>query len=210
MLYSFTGPSEIINDNLVVKSEDELAFVYLTAALCEKVDLKIENINSEVLTAVYDDAGIQSNFYDNRLYISKKPLSINGTVIKDFSEYAHLAVPFAIVCAAKGIQADLKGLETLIKEKRASAISMFQKEIYRFHINTDFCDFSKLKIYNNKTVHAKSKPVNVSANDSLSLNFITLAVVFGKIEIELADDFFERHPEISGLLESLNFSFNKI
>jgi hypothetical protein len=209
MLYSFSGPSEIINDNLAVKSEEELAFVYLTAALCEKADLKIENINSEALAAVYEDAGIQSNFYDNRLYITKKPLHINGTLIKDFSEHAHLAIPFAIVCAAKGIQADLKGLETLVKEK-GTAVAMFQKEIYRFHINTDFCDHSKLKIFNNKGIKQKTKPVKVSSDDTLTMNFIPLATFFKNMEIELAEDFFERNGELAALLASLNFSYNKI
>ena len=209
MIYSFNAPREIINDHLTVLSENELAFVYVTAALSEKADLKIKSINSDLLAAVYDDAGIQSNYYDDTLYISTKPLNINGTLVKDFSGYAQYAIPYAIVCAAKGIQADLKGLEYFSKEKGAEEISKFQKEIYRFNINTDFCDHSKLKIYNNKTIQLKSKPVNVAPVHSLSINFIPLAVTFGKIEIEMTADYFEINPEIILLLKSLNFSFTK-
>ncbi|MEO5572334.1 MAG: hypothetical protein ABIT08_04655 [Bacteroidia bacterium] len=210
MIYSFKATSELFNDNLTVNSEKELALVYQAAALCEKADVKVKNINSELLTEAYDDAGVQSNFYNDTLYISKKPLNSIGTLIKDFSEFAHLAIPFAIVCAAKGIQADLKGLQALTNGAGGEAVSMFQKEIYRFNINTDFCDQSKLKIYNNKAIQQKSKPVNVAADEDLCMSFIPLAVVFGNIEINLAADFFERYPRMNELLAALNFSFDKI
>ncbi|HKR03416.1 MAG TPA: hypothetical protein VJY62_02185 [Bacteroidia bacterium] len=209
MLYSFTKTAETISGNLIVKSKEGLAFVYEAIALSEKADIRVENINDEVLTAVYDDAGVQSNFYDNRLYVTKKPVSKTGILIKDFSECPHLVLGFAVVCAAKGMLADLKGLEALTKEKGTGVVADFQKEIYRFNINTDFCDYSKLKIFNNKEIKQKSKPLNSGTNDFLSIPFIPLAIVFGKMEIELPDDFEEKYSEIISLLGSLNVKFEK-
>jgi hypothetical protein len=209
MLYSFTKTAEIISGNLIVKSKEGLAFVYESIALCEKADVTAENINDEALTEVYSDAGVQSNFYDNRLYLTKKPISKTGVLIKDFSECPHLALGFAVVCAAKGMLADLKGLDALTREKGTSVVADFQKEIYRFNINTDFCDYSKLKIFNNKEMKQKSKPLNSGTNDFLGILFIPLAIVFGKIEIELPDDFEEKNREIISLLGSLNIKFEK-
>lgn len=209
MLYSFTKTSKPLNEHLIVSSKEALAFVYETIALCEKADIKIENINDETLASVYDDVGVQSNFYDNRLYLTKKPINTNGTLIKDFSESPHHAIPFAIVCAAKGMLADLKGLESLTKENGTDAIALFQKEIYRFSINTDFCDYSKLKIYNSKEMKPKTKPVNLAANDFVSITFIPLAIVLGKIEMELPDNFEEKNSELISLLPGLNLAFEK-
>jgi hypothetical protein len=209
MLYSFTKMAEAISGNLIVSSKEALAFAYETIALAEKADVKIENLHDDALAAVYDDAGVQSNYYDKTLYLTKKPLSVAGILIKDFSPYPDHAVSFAIVCAAKGMLADLKGLESLTKEKGTNVISLFQKEIYRFHVNTDFCDNSKLKIYNNKEMKPKTKPVNMGANDFLSIPFIPLAIVFGKIEMELPDDFEAAHSDLVAMLEGLNLKLEK-
>ena len=209
MLYSFSKTSDSINGTLTVSSNDSLAFVYETIALAEKADVKIENMNDEQLAAVYDEVGVQTNFYDNTLFLSKKPLNISGTLIKDLSATPLLAFPFAIVCAAKGILADLKGLDTFTQEKGADVISLFQKEMYRFHINTDFCDHSKLKIYNNKELQPKTKPVHITGADFLSTSFIPLVITFGKIEIEMVHDFEETNKEVISLLAPLNIVLEK-
>jgi|GEM_PF-3198145 len=209
MLYSFSKTADTISGDLIVHSKDTLTFVYGIIALCEKADVKIANMHDELLAAVYDDAGVQSNFYGNHLYLSKKPLNSSGVLIKDFSACPDVVIPFATVCAAKGILADLKGLDILTREKGTGVIADFQKEIYRFNINTDFCDYSKLKIYNTKEMKPKSKPVNFGENYFLSIPFIPLAMVFGKIEIEMPDDFEEKNSELISLLGSLNVKFEK-
>jgi hypothetical protein len=224
MLYIFTKTGDCINDNLIVNSETQLTFVYQTVALSEKADVKIvpegplkesfvtfgEKINNQKMAAVYDEAGVQSDFYDNLIHLSKKPVNKTGILIKDFSENPHLAFSFAIVCAANGMSADLKGLESLTKEKGTSVVSLFQKEIYRFNINTDFCDYSKLKIYNNKVMQPKLKPVNAGANDFVNISFIPLAVFFGKIEVELPGDFEEKNKDLISWLEGLSLKIKRL
>ena len=209
MLYTFTKTNDVINGNLAVNSPDNLAFIYETIALSEQADVKIENAGDEILSALFGSIGVQTSFSESSVHLSKKEADVSKALIKDFSGCPQFAVPFAIVCAAKGILADLKGLERLTKENGTDSISFFQKEMYRFNINTDFCDYSKLKIYNNKEMKTKTKPVNLAAFDFLNIPFIPLAMLFGKIEIEMSADFEEKNTELFSLLPALNLKFEK-
>jgi hypothetical protein len=209
MIYSFTRTDDAINGILPVSSKEALAFVYETIALAAKADVKIENMHDEQLAAVYDDAGVQTNYYDNTLFLTKKPLSVSGTLLKDFSSNPQHAVAFAIVCAAKELLADLKGLEFFTKDNGTGVIASFQKEMYRFEINTDFCDHSKLKIYTNKGMQQKARPVRMGGSGFAGIAFIPLAMVFGNIEIEMADDFETSHEELVSLFGALNLRLEK-
>lgn len=210
MFCRFTNSDITSNQKFFINLEAELVFIYELIALSGTTEVNIENKKDEVLAELFNSIGIKTIFNDNNIEISKTTIHHPETIIKDFSDFPQLGIPFSIVCAANGIQADLKGLESLRSENGPDIISLLQRELYHFNINTDFCDGSKLKIYNNKPIHPKSKPINVSTDDSLSISFIPLVAYFGKIEIELKDDFFEKYPWLDPLLLQLNFLIEKI
>lgn len=202
MLYSLIKNSETIEAEISIDTETALAFMYewLSVSAMEKINIHIGAVNYSQIAEYFNAAGIKTVSSKKTILLSKTTINKDETLIKDFSLHPHLAIPFAISCAANGIQADLKGLESL-----KNIISPFQRELYRFNINTDFCDGSKLKVYNNKMIRQKSKQVDVSTNDILSLSFIPLADKFGKLKIELQEDFFEKFEWLTPLLSQLKF-----
>lgn len=196
---------------ILCRSYTDLPFIYAWFSLTGNNELRVENttIKNETLANCFTPIGIKTIFTNKTTQLLKTPFINAQPIIMDFETLPELAILIAIICAAKGIQADLKGLKSLREKYDSSLIPLFQRELYRLNINSDFCDYSKLKIFNTKNLAPTKKPLNVESYDFLSLFFLLFAVPLGKIEIELQDNFFESQSEIIPLLSSVNISVIK-
>ncbi|MFI5218378.1 MAG: hypothetical protein ACHQNT_02735 [Bacteroidia bacterium] len=206
MLYCFAQNKLKINCEISTYSDEELIFAcaWFLVSDISSVNIKCQTNSFDKYSACLNSIGVKGEYSETGLTLSKKQI-VNDDILQiDFKNAIELALPSAIVLAAWGVQADLKGLEQ-IKEM----LPVFQRELYGFNINTDFCDYSKLKIYNDKKIVLKRKPVN-TRNNYLSLCFIPLAAVFGNVEIEVNEDFFEKYKWLHPLLSVLQITAQKI
>lgn len=195
-----------------VNSAEQIAFMLLFVALQKNVELHFSITEEETkrltkIIALFQRVGVAGVFSNNQVNLKNAALlKSNETLIADFSEFPDYAIPFAITCATKQMQADIKGLQTL----PVTIITELQRELYRFNINTDICDGSKLKIYNTKILQQKLKPVQQKENDLLSVCFIALAIIFEEVTIDVMNTFFKKITWLDSAFRHLNFQIQKI
>ena len=211
MIYKIRKNSELFPAEITVQSTEEFLFVleFFSISVAEKLIVITAYPETNFIYEKFSSIGIHCKRDENNFYFSKSEITSIKKITADFSENPVAAIPFSICCAVNNIQADIKGLNSLANFDGIDVISLLQRGLYRFNINTDFCDQSKLKMYNNKLIQKKTKPADVSASDLLSLFFIPLAVNFDEMEIELHENFFEKYNWAEKALPFMGFDFLK-
>jgi hypothetical protein len=125
-----------------------------------------------------------------------------GSITCDFAGMPVAAIPFAVACAALGIQADLRGLGPLMHYEGADLVSPLQRALYRLNVLTDFCDRSKLKVLSERPMRKCSGPLDVRAHGLLALFFVPLVIRLGEMEFNASEVFLRSYE---GLLKRSGF-----
>ena len=108
------------------------SYWYSIAALSEKANIKLLGLRKDsfqgdnAIVEIMDQLGVASIFDDGGVLLEKK--AHNSSFDYNFSECPDLAQTIAVVCAAKGINARLSGLESL-RIKETDRIAALQKEL---------------------------------------------------------------------------------
>ncbi|TAH26897.1 MAG: 3-phosphoshikimate 1-carboxyvinyltransferase [Cytophagales bacterium] len=95
-----------------------------------------------VITQIMDKCGVKTEFTNNGLKLSKQNHVASFTW--DFTDCPDLAQTIVVVCAAKGINCTLSGLESL-RIKETDRIAALQNEIRKF--GADLVEIEKDNIY---------------------------------------------------------------
>src|SRR5436305_719398 len=78
---------------------------------------------------IMDQLGVKSTFTSNGILLEKKPAA--ESIVQDFTDCPDLAQTIAVVCAAKGIECTMTGLESL-RIKETDRIAALQNELRKF------------------------------------------------------------------------------
>ena len=115
---------------IFIRSINELPFIVAWFAISENKEFVIENVSdvNKTISNRFNVIGIKTIVDGERVQLSKFSVSQSNTLVIDCSAQPELAVALAVVCAAKGLQADIKGLQQL----DVNIISLLQRELYRF------------------------------------------------------------------------------
>jgi len=146
-----------------------------------------------VITGPAPDGAIVSQLARAGMAVSAQPgrsvlrrhAASHAAVEADFTALPLAALPLAVACAASGLQADIRGLEALMHYGGADLVSPFQRAFYRMGILSDFCDRSKLKIFNDRPLRKKGATPDFGENEVAALFFIPLAHVSGTVDLEM-------------------------
>ena len=111
------------------------SYWFSMAALAQEAKIEIRGYKSDslqgdrVITAIAEKFGVKSTFTDKGLILEKTE-SVNSFEW-DFTHCPDLAQTVAVVCAAKGIECTMTGLESL-RIKETDRITAIQNELQKF------------------------------------------------------------------------------
>ncbi|WP_228237137.1 3-phosphoshikimate 1-carboxyvinyltransferase [Allomuricauda sp. M10] len=138
-------PVENIEETTLVVESDwsSASYFYSIVALCEtgtKVQLSSYKQNSlqgdSVLSNIYQDFGVETQFGENTIVLSKTNDNLPNIVNYDLSNAPDIAQTIAVTCLGLGLGCHLTGLHTLpIKE--TDRLAALQTELSKFGAKVD-------------------------------------------------------------------------
>jgi 3-phosphoshikimate 1-carboxyvinyltransferase len=165
------------------------SYWYEMAVLAESAEISIGDLHPEslqgdaVISSLCESFGIRTGPAADGLLITKTGNTLPSYFNYNFSGCPDLAQTMACICAGRGVLADLAGLQTL-RIKEANRAEALQRELYNLGVRTDFCDFSKLKIYNTRLPKVSSRPLKTHQDHRMAMSLAPLALVLPYVEIE--------------------------
>lgn len=121
------------------------SYWYALVALSDESEIYLKGLKEKslqgdnIIAEIMQDFGVKSTFDSEGVLLQKKPATISFFDY-DFSNCPDIAQTLAVLCAAKGIQAHLRGLQSL-KIKETDRLLALQTELQKFgavlHIKND-------------------------------------------------------------------------
>jgi 3-phosphoshikimate 1-carboxyvinyltransferase len=184
------------------------SYWYSIAALSE--DCKIEILGykkdslqgDSIIANIMNQLGVQSTFTENGIILEKKEAA--KSIIQDFTDCPDLAQTIAVICAAKGIECTMTGLESL-RIKETDRIAALQNELRKF--GSDLIEVEKdLKFkIKNSTFRVGGQSVATYKDHRMAMAFAPLALL-GEIEIERPEVVEKSYPHYWDDLKKAGFS----
>jgi 3-phosphoshikimate 1-carboxyvinyltransferase len=179
------GKYSFAEEQLTIESDwSSAGYWYAVAALFPGSRIKLKYFSEKSLQAdkklseLFQDLGVRTAFGENELVLTNVPRSAE-TFAFDFIDCPDVAQTLAVSCAALGIRAQLKGLQTL-KVKETDRIEALRCELTKYGIAAEATD-SSLGI--SGTVKASALPVKTYHDHRMAMSFAPLACVLGSITI---------------------------
>lgn len=191
------------------------SYWYEIAALADEAEIIFEDMNETslqgdaIIKTLMTEFGVHTHRLKNKLQLIKNSGTICSNFEYNFKDCPDLAQTMACTCAGLQVAADLKGLQNLrIKESnRAEAL---QRELYNLHIQTDFCDFSKLKIYNKRPIRYLNRPLKTHHDHRMAMSLAPLALKLPFIEIKNPEVVKKSYPGFWNDLKKAGFEIETI
>lgn len=129
------------------------------------------------------------------MMIEKKNIGCEEKIEIDFSQSPFDAIPFGILIAALNLNADFRGLHPLVSYHGNDLAYQFQSTLYALNIHSDFCDRSKLKIYNSTPLKIKERLGRFQIQSAIGIYLVPLVLIIKNIEFS-TDENFKTHWEL--------------
>jgi 3-phosphoshikimate 1-carboxyvinyltransferase len=184
------------------------SYWYSIAALSTECKIEILGYKEDslqgdrVIVDIMDQLGVKSTFTKEGIILEKKEAV--KSITQDFTACPDLAQTIAVICAAKGIECTMTGLESL-RIKETDRIAALQNELRKF--GSDLIEVEKdLKFkVKNSTFRANGQSVETYKDHRMAMAFAPLALL-GEIEIERPDVVEKSYPHYWEDLKKAGFS----
>lgn len=185
------------------------SYWYSIVALSEDKNAKIElvglrkksNQGDSVLVELMNQLGVQSTFTENSVILTKK--EAQSSVVWDFSDCPDIAQTISVVCAAKGISAELTGLESL-RIKETDRIDAIKNELAKFGVTVEVEGDEVIKIPSPKFTMPSDAFINTYKDHRMAMAFAPLALL-GNITIEDDQVVNKSYPDFWRDLKTVGF-----
>lgn len=167
------------------------AFWFEMVALSQKAEvfikgMKIDSVQGDkVLTEIFENLGVTSQFTDQGLLLTRSGKSINSDFNYDFTECPDLAQAVIVTCAALGINGRFAGLKTL-RIKETDRIGALQHELSKLGYRVEV-DGNDILLYGTDPLfHSETDPVMIKCYDDhrMAMSFAPLALIRSDISID--------------------------
>lgn len=184
------------------------SYYYAMAALSDEVDLLLEGLYEDtvqgdaVLVDLMKQFGVLSSYEPKGVRLLKSDRNID-LFDHDFLECPDLAQTFAVLCAAKGVRANLRGLNTL-RIKETDRIQALRKELNKLGAELETSEQRCIVL---KGVQAsKKKPTRIKTYKDHRMAMAFAPLVFAGYPLEIEDPQVVRksYPNFWEDLKSLN------
>ncbi len=156
-----------------------------------------------VCAEVFEELGVSTYYNENGIVLKK-----NNSATKNF-EYNFLNCPdlaqtFAVCCAAKGIWANLTGLQTLaIKE--TDRISAIKTQLEKFGVSVSVTK-DKIQSHSNNSLNTQYTLLNTFDDHRMAMSFAPFALCCDKIAIENSSVVEKSFPHFWEELKQIGFT----
>ncbi len=187
------------------------SYFYEIAALSNQAKfsvsgLDIKSSQGDLIIVSYAKLfGCRSKSLLNEIEISKTKPPLKKHFAFGFQNTPDIALTVAAICSGLNLTADLRGLKNL-RLKESDRVSVFQREIYKLNIKTDFCDFSKLKIFDSGLIKSTARVLQTHSDHRMAMCLAPLALKTGFITLDDAAVVNKSFPDYFKNLELLGFT----
>lgn len=187
------------------------SYWFSIVALAKEAKIEILGYKSDslqgdrVITEIASHCGVKSTFTEKGILLEKKEASKSFSW--DFTPCPDLAQTVAVICAAKGIECTMSGLESL-RIKETDRIAAIQNELRKF--GSDLVEIEKDITY--KVVPGSfavnGQQVHTYKDHRMAMAFAPLALV-GEVLIESPDVVDKSYPDYWNDLKKVGFSWSE-
>jgi 3-phosphoshikimate 1-carboxyvinyltransferase len=186
------------------------SYWYSIAALSKECKIEIKGYKEQslqgdrVVADIMDQLGVKSTFTGNSVILEKK--AAVSEFKWDFTDCPDLAQTIAVICAAKGIEATMSGLESL-RIKETDRITAIQDELKKF--GAEVVEIEKditYKVLKPANFKVDGQTVATYKDHRMAMAFAPLALL-GNITIENPEVVDKSYPHYWTDLKSVGFEF---
>ncbi len=183
------------------------SYWFSLAALAKESKIEIRGYKSDslqgdrVITDIAEKFGVKSTFTDKGLILEK--IKTVSSFEWDFTHCPDLAQTVAVVCAAKGVECTMTGLESL-RIKETDRIAAIQLELRKFGSDlVEIIPNEKFKVVPGN-FHVNGQTVTTYKDHRMAMAFAPLALL-GDITIEAPDVVNKSYPDYWKDLQKAGF-----
>lgn len=187
------------------------SYWYSIAALSKKATIEIRGYNKKsfqgdhVVSSIMEKLGVHSDFTDKGV-ILRKTDKVVKSFEQDFTDCPDLAQTVAVVCAAKGVECTMTGLESL-RIKETDRIVALQNELQKFGSDlVEVIPDTQFKIKNSQ-FKINNQSVATYKDHRMAMAFAPLALL-GNITIESPEVVEKSYPHFWEDLKTAGFVFS--
>ncbi len=169
------------------------------AAFAEELDLTIKGLKKvstqgdSAIVAMYDQLGVQTDFFEGGLRLTKNKKQLVSRFEEDFTDCPDVAQTLAVTLAGLNIPGRLTGLESL-RIKETDRIAAVQNELKKFGIKVDAeGDFAM--IVHKGELSKSSSPVHTYEDHRMAMAFAPLSMLVEGVQIEEPEVVEKSYPD---------------
>lgn len=215
------GVSSEWNDNIIKVAHQQYAsnnytiesdwsgasYWYSIAALADDAEIELiglrqnSNQGDSVLVELMDKLGVKSTFNETGVVLTKK--SSEKSIEWDFTHCPDIAQTISVICAAKGIDARLTGLESL-RIKETDRIEAIKNELAKFGVEVAIEGDEVIEITNPQFQLKEGTFINTYDDHRMAMAYAPLGLLMN-LEIEDKEVVNKSYPDFWRDLEAAGF-----
>ena len=169
------------------------------AAFAEELDLTIKGLKEistqgdSAIVAMYEQLGVQTDFFEGGLRLTKNGKQIVSHFEEDFTDCPDVAQTLAVTLAGLNIPGRLTGLESL-RIKETDRIAAVQNELKKFGIKVDAEGDFAMTVHKGE-ITKSSVPVHTYEDHRMAMAFAPLSMLLEGVQIEEPEVVEKSYPD---------------
>jgi 3-phosphoshikimate 1-carboxyvinyltransferase len=157
-----------------------------------------------VISAMMSELGIVTTGSGSGIRIRSGNFTAPQLFIRDLHQCPDVAPALIASCSGLNITADFPGLKNF-RLKETDRAAAFQRELYNFSVNTDFCGGSKFKVYHGPGIRHSSRIIKTYRDHRVAMAIAPLSLVAGAVTLDDASVVSKSYPGFFNDLKSAGF-----
>lgn len=203
------APAEAVPPKIFVAEADwsAAAFWFAIAALKKDAQFQLVGLHEnswqgdKKLIDIFKILGVRATFNSSGLHIKNGPAQLPGKLILNLAGNPDLAQVLAVTCAAMGIAADFRGLQTL-PLKETDRLLALKTELRKVGCHVEITDASLA--FGQQKLHAPKGPFCTYQDHRMAMSMAVLAVLF-PVEIQQPEVVSKSYPDFFKQLKKMDF-----
>ncbi len=186
------------------------SYWYSLVALADEAEVELiglrkdSNQGDSVLAELMTNLGVHTEFKDNSIVLTKSG-QLND-LEWDFTHCPDIAQTISVICAAKGVSANMTGLESL-RIKETDRIAAIQNELAKFGTAVDVIGDEVIRIQKPSFDIGSAVEVATYEDHRMAMSFAPLGLL-GPVVIEERDVVNKSYPDYWRDLEAVGFTLS--
>lgn len=209
--YSYDKPDYIVESDWSAASYfySIVALSRINSELTVKGLFKSSSQADSVCSVIYKSFGVETEFLDNSIKISKTKLLVENNFTYDFINCPDITQTVACTCLGLKIAFQLNGLQTL-KVKETDRILALKNELGKFSEGIDVT-LSSITYKGTADINLDAKYYIATYNDHrMAMAFAPLCMMFDHVVIEDAEVVSKSYPQFWNDLKKIGIRFNTL